>query len=70
MNKFNKIAKTFIGESAIDPKIGSVYKQIFDLLAEKGLKAYECNEILDVVQNAIKMAFKEGYKAAEQNPFK
>ena len=70
MNKFNEVAQTVLGEATIDPRIGSVYRQISDLLSKKGLKAFEQNEILDAVQKAIKMAFNEGYKAAEQNPFK
>lgn len=69
MNKFNTTVQNFLKEG-INPKIGSVYRQISDLLAKKGLKAYEYNDVLDVVQEAIKLAFKEGYKAAESNPFK
>lgn len=70
MSSFNEVAQSVLGEAQIDPKIGSVYKQISDLLSAKGLKAFEQSEILDVVQKAIKMVFKEGYRAAEQNPFK
>lgn len=69
MNKFNKVAQTVLKEE-IDPKIGSHYKQISDILSKKGLKAFEQSEIMDVVQKAIKLAFNEGYKAAEKNPFK
>lgn len=70
MKKFNEVAQSVLGEAQIDPKLGSVYRQISDLLSKKGLKAYEYNDIMEVVQKAIKMAFNEGYKAAEQNPFK
>ena len=69
MNKFNEIAQTVLKEE-IDPKIGSHYKQISDILSKKGLKAFEQNEVMDIVQKAIKLAFNEGYKAAEKNPFK
>lgn len=69
MNKFNEVAQTVLKEE-IDPKIGSHYKQISDILSKKGLKAFEQSEIMDVVQKAIKLAFNEGYKAAEKNPFK
>lgn len=70
MSKFNEIAQTVLGEAQINPKIGDLYKKVSTLLSAKGLKAYEQNEILEVVQEAIKLGFKEGYKAAEQNPFK
>lgn len=70
MNRFNKVAQTVLKEAQIDPKLGSVYRQISDILSKKGLKAFEQTEIMDVVQKAIKMAFNEGYKAAEKNPFK
>lgn len=70
MSKFNEVTKSILGEAKINPEIGSVYRQISDLLSKKGLRAFEQNEILDVVQKAIKMAFKEGYKAAEENPFR
>lgn len=70
MNKFNEVAQTVLKEAQIDPKLGSVYKQISDILSKKGLKAFEQNEVMDVVQRAIKMAFNEGYKAAEANPFR
>jgi succinyl-CoA synthetase beta subunit len=69
MNKFNEVAQTVLKEE-IDPKIGSHYKQISDILSKKGLKAFEQNKVMDVVQKAIKLAFNEGYKAAEKNPFK
>jgi hypothetical protein len=70
MNKFNEAAQTVLGEAEINPKIGNLYKRVSQLLSAKGLKAYEQNEILEVVQEAIKLGFKEGYKAAEQNPFR
>lgn len=70
MSKFNEVAQSVLGEATVDPKIGSVYKQIMDILSKKGLKAHEQTEVLDAVQKAIKMAFNEGYKAAERNPFK
>jgi hypothetical protein len=68
MGKFNEVVHSVLKEE-IEDKL-SAYRQISDLLSAKGLKAFEQNEILDVVEKAIKMAFKEGYKAAEQNPFK
>lgn len=46
------------------------YKQISDLLSAKGMKAFEQTEILDLVHEAIRSAFKEGYKASEENPFR
>jgi succinyl-CoA synthetase beta subunit len=70
MNKFNEVAQTVLNEAQIDPKLGNVYRQISDLLSKKGLKAHEYNDVMEVVQKAIKFAFNEGYKAAESNPFK
>jgi succinyl-CoA synthetase beta subunit len=71
MNKFNKIAQTVLHEEIkIDPRLGNAYRQVSDLLSKKGLKAHEYNDVLEVVQKAIKLAFNEGYKAAESNPFK
>jgi hypothetical protein len=70
MNKFNKVAQTVLKEGQVDPKLGNIYRQISDLLSKKGLKAYEYNDVMEVVQKAIKFAFNEGYKAAESNPFK
>jgi len=71
MNKFNKVAQTVLQEEVkIDPRLGNVYRKISDLLSKKGLKAHEYNDVLEVVQRAIKLAFNEGYKAAESNPFK
>ncbi len=70
MNKFNEVAQTVLQEAKIDPRLGSIYRQISDLLSKKGLKAYEYEDVMSVVQKAIKFAFNEGYKAAESNPFK
>jgi len=70
MNKFNEVAQTILGEAEINPKIGDLYKKVSTLLSAKGIKAYEQNEILEIVQQAIKLGFKEGYKAAEENPFR
>jgi hypothetical protein len=69
MNKFNEVAQTVLKEE-IDSKIGSHYRQITDILAKNGIEAFEQHKILEVVQKAIKLAFNEGYKAAEKNPFK
>jgi succinyl-CoA synthetase beta subunit len=70
MNKFNEMAQTVLQEVKIDPKLGNIYRQISDLLSKKGLKAHEYNDVMEVVQKAIKLAFNEGYKAAESNPFR
>lgn len=70
MSKFNEVANIVLNEAEINPKIGDLYRKVSTLLSAKGLKAFEQNEILEVVQEAIKLGFKEGYKAAEQNPFK
>jgi succinyl-CoA synthetase beta subunit len=71
MNKFNEVAQTVLQEEVkIDPKLGNVYRKISDLLSKKGLKAHEYNDVMEVVQRAIKLAFNEGYRAAESNPFK
>jgi succinyl-CoA synthetase beta subunit len=71
MNKFNKVAQTVLQEEIkLDPRLGNVYRQVSDLLSKKGLKAHEYNDVLKVVQQAIKLAFNEGYRAAEANPFK
>lgn len=68
MSKFNEVAQSVLKEEVEDKR--SVYRQISDLLSKKGLKAFEQNEILEAVQKAISTAFKEGYKAAEKNPFR
>jgi hypothetical protein len=70
MNKFNEVAQTVLNEAQINPKLGNIYRQISDLLSKKGLKAHEYNDVMEVVQKALKFAFNEGYKAAESNPFK
>jgi succinyl-CoA synthetase beta subunit len=70
MNKFNKVAQTVLQEAKINPKLGNVYRQVSDLLSKKGLKAHEYEDVMDVVQKAIKLAFNEGYKASESNPFR
>jgi len=70
MNKFNEVAQTVLQEAKIDSKLGSVYRQVSDLLSKKGLKAHEYEDVMDVVQKAIKLAFNEGYKASESNPFR
>lgn len=69
MNKFNEVAQTVLKEE-INSKIGLHYQQLTDMLAKNGIKAFEQHKILEVVQSAIKLAFNEGYKAAEKNPFK
>jgi succinyl-CoA synthetase beta subunit len=71
MNKFNEVAQTVLQEEIkIDPRLGNVYRQVSDLLSKKGLKAHEYEDVMDVVQKAIKLAFNEGYKASESNPFR
>lgn len=72
MNEFNKVTWAVLKEadSNIDPKTGSHYRQISDLLSKKGINAAEQNDVLEVVQQAIKLAFDAGHKAAEKNPFK
>jgi hypothetical protein len=76
MNKFNEVAYTVLDETQMNPKLGAwagsekIYRHLSDLLSKKGLKAYEYNDVMEVVQRAIKLAFNEGYKAAESNPFK
>jgi hypothetical protein len=46
------------------------YRQISDILSSHGIKAHEQQPLIDIIQKAIKLAFNEGYKAAESNPFK
>jgi len=69
MNKFNEVAQTVLKEE-IDSKIESHYRLIANMLTKKGIKAYEQDEIFEVVQRIIKLAFDKGYDAAEKNPFK
>lgn len=64
MNKFNEVAQTVLKEE-ID-----YYKQISDFLSKKGLKAYEYNEVLVLVEKAIVQALNKGHKDAERYPFK
>ena len=70
MNKFNEVVQTVLKEAQIDPKRGSIYRQIADLLSKKGLKAHEYADVMEAVQEAMKFSFNQGYKFAEQNPFK
>jgi hypothetical protein len=76
MNKFNEIAQTVLDEAQVNPRLvawaglDKIYRHLSDLLSKKGLKAYEYNDVMDVVQKAIKLAFNEGYKAGSTNPFK
>ena len=68
MNKFNEVAQTVLKEE-MDAK-QSVFRQISDFLSAKGIKAFEQNEILKAVQEAMYQAYLEGKKAAKENPFK
>lgn len=70
MHKFNEVAQTVLKEAQTDSSPSNIYREISDLLSKKGFRAFEQTEILDVVQKAIKMAYDEGYKAAESNPFR
>jgi hypothetical protein len=76
MNKFNEVAQTVLGEAHKNPRLlawaglEESYRHISDLLSKKGLRAHEYNDVLEVVQKAMKLAFNEGYKAAESNPFR
>lgn len=69
MKKFNEVAQTVLKESHQD-EISSIYREVSDLLSAKGLKAFEQDEILKAVQKAIKLGWNQGYKAAEDNPFR
>ena len=66
MNKFNEVAQTVLKEE-IDL---DYYKQISDFLFKKGLKAYEYNEVLVLVQKAIEQDRNKAHKDAERYPFK
>ena len=68
MKRFNEVAQTVLKEE-IDNK-QSVYRQISDLLSAQGIKAFEQEEILKAVQEAVHQAYLEGKKAAKENPFK
>jgi predicted transcriptional regulator len=46
------------------------YAEIAKILSSYGLKAYQMEPLMDVVQEAIKMAYYEGKRAAELNPFR
>ncbi len=46
------------------------YKQISGMLETFGLKAFEQDPILKIVQKAISTAYSEGYKAGSTGPFK
>lgn len=65
MNKFNKVAQTVLKEEKYQ-----FYAEMSKILSSYGLKAYEMEPIMDIMQKAIKVAFNEGYKAAESNPFR
>ena len=68
MRKFNKVAQTILKEESNDKQ--SVFRKISELLSAKGIKAFEQNEILKAVQEAMYQAYLEGKKAAKENPFK
>jgi hypothetical protein len=65
MNKFNKLTKTVLGES-FDPWY-DIFRKVSSILSTKGLKAQDHKDVLDVVNEAIQLGYKEGYKAAEKN---
>jgi hypothetical protein len=65
MNKFNEVAQTVLKEEKYE-----FYAEIAKVLSSYGLKAYQMEPIMDIMQRAIKIAFNEGYKAAESNPFR
>jgi len=46
------------------------YRQIADILTSYGLKAYEMEPLMKLVQKVVTLAFNEGYKAGTTNPFK
>jgi len=46
------------------------YPQIAKILTSYGLKAYQAEPIMEIVQKAIVLAYKEGVKAGSKNPFK
>ena len=68
MTKFDRIARSLLNEEADQRQ--NIYRQISDLLSAKGIKAFEQDEILKTIQNAMHQAYKEGYKAGGENPFK
>jgi hypothetical protein len=65
MNKFNEVAQTVLKEEKYE-----FYAEMSKILSSYGLKAYQMEPIMEIVQKAIKIAFNEGYKASEQNPFR
>jgi hypothetical protein len=68
MTKFDRIARSLLNEEADQRQ--NIYRQISDLLSAKGIKAFEQDEILKAVQEAMYQAYLEGKKAAKENPFK
>lgn len=68
MSKFNDIAQAVLKEETDTRQ--NVYRKISDLLSAKGIKSFEQKEIHDIVHSAMLEAYKEGYKAAKENPFK
>lgn len=69
-SKYNRREKhkKNVYEESLDAK--SHFRQISDALGAFGLKAFEQEPILKIVQKAITLAFNEGYKAGTTNPFK
>ena len=65
MNKFNKVAQSVLKEEKRE-----YYAEIAKILSSYGLKAYQMEPLMDVIQEAIKMAYYEGKRAAESNPFR
>jgi len=78
MNKFNEVAQTVLGEAEANLETDNYYRQISDLLSKKGLRAYQYEDVMEVVQKAVVSASikgreegrKEGKMFAETNPFK
>lgn len=76
MNKFNEVAQTVLGEALTKSNLvawanlTNIYRELSIILSKKGLKPVEHNEVMEAVQKAMKLAFNEGYKTAESNPFK
>jgi hypothetical protein len=64
MNKFNEVAQTVLKEEKHD-----YFHQISDILTSYGMKAYEMEPLMKIVQKAITLSFNEGYKAGSTNPF-
>jgi hypothetical protein len=65
MSKFNEVAQSVLKEEKRE-----YYAKIANILTSHGLKAYEMEPLMVIVQEAIKMAYKEGYKAGSENPFR